>query len=226
MAASFGGHVFAYIHHQNNSETEQQSNTIRRHCHQPNKGITSFSSLAVHQPRRAQNSTCTMADQIRFRNVLEYKHMGRNARGDLVYQVVRLPKRLVREMELGKKERCRIKGTLDGREISLALNPDPESTHYLMVSKALMKSIKKDIGDEVEVVFQKQDPNDVDVPAELTLALRGKALKVWDDLTAGKQRIWTTYVDKAKMQATRTKRVKEVIARLKSGNLDPKQPLK
>lgn len=167
-----------------------------------------------------------MATRIHFRNVIEYRDMGKNARGQLVYQVVRLPKRMVREMGLRKKERCRVKGTLGGEDIALALNPDPDSTHYLMVSTALMKKIKKDVGDEVEVVVEKQDPNDVDVPPELIAALRGKALEVWDDLTAGKQRIWTTYVGKAKLQATRTKRVKEVIARLKSGNLDPRQPLK
>ena len=157
-----------------------------------------------------------MAARTRFRNVIAYRNMGENARGTLVYQVVHLTKVAAEEMGLQPKQRCRVTGTLDGHEISLGLSPDPETgKQYLIVSKKLLKAIKKDVGDEVEVVLELRDPDEVDIPLELDRALSGKALRVWNGLTAGKQRTWTTFVDKAKMQATRTKRVKEVIARLK-----------
>ena len=163
-----------------------------------------------------------------FRNKIEYKDMGTNAQGILVYTVIRLPKRMVRDMGLKPSERLRIKGTLDGRhEISCALNPDPESTQYMIVSKKLLKSLQKDVGDEVEVEFRRQSANSVDVPEDLQQKLNSKAalLRKWNALTAGKQRTWAVHVDKAKLQGTRSKRIKEIMIRLETGNLDPKTPV-
>ena len=163
-----------------------------------------------------------------FRNKIEYKDMGTNAQGILVHTVIRLPKRMVREMGLKPTERCRIKGTLDGRhDISCALNPDPESTQYMIISKKLLKTLKKDVGDEVEVEFQRQSANSVDVPDDLQRKLNSKAalLRKWNALTAGKQRTWAVYVDKAKLQGTRSKRIHEIMIRLQTGNLDPKVPV-
>ena len=80
-----------------------------------------------------------------FRATLEYKDMGVNARGRLVYQVLRLPSRLQQTLQLGPKGRCRVRGTLDERhEFCLALNPDPETLkHYMMISKAVAMRFAK-----------------------------------------------------------------------------------
>ena len=92
-----------------------------------------------------------------------------------------------------------------------------------------LKKIKKDVGDEIEVRFEVEDENHVDnnIPEELQRALQrnNKANQVWQNLTPGKKRTWIMHVDRAKMNATKMKRVKEIIARLKTNNLDPKTPI-
>lgn len=160
-----------------------------------------------------------------FTAKLEERFMGNNARGALVYRVVYLPKSLVKTLGLKPKERARIVGEVDGEPIHLAINPATEGTHFLMVSKQLMRRIEKDLGDRVTVSFDMVDNDAVDIPKELMEGLRRhpEAQDVWHTLSAGKKRIWTTLVDQAKRSKTRARRVDEVIGRLVSGQLDPRK---
>ena len=167
-----------------------------------------------------------------FRNVVKYRNMGRRSNGDtLVYQVVHLTRTIVNTLGLRPTDRCRINGTIDNiASVSLACNPDPETKlQYIMISKQVLKTIKKEVGDEIEVRFEVEDANHVDnnIPEELQRALfhrtsNNKARQVWENLTPGKKRTWIMYVEKAKLHATKMKRVKEIIIRLKTNNLDPK----
>ena len=164
-----------------------------------------------------------------FRNVVKYRNMGRRSNSDtLVYQVVHLTRTVVNTLGLRPTDRCRINGTIDNiASISLACNPDPETKlQYIMISKQVLKTIKKEVGDEIEVRFEVEDPNHIDnnIPEDLQRALQrnDKANQVWEGLTPGKKRTWIMHVDRAKMHATKIKRVKEIIVRLKTNNLDPK----
>ena len=151
--------------------------------------------------------------------------MGTNARGELIYRVLHLPQSLCDELGLGAKERMRIVGVLEGEVIRLALNPDKRSTHFLIVSKSLLRRVGRDVGDLVEVHFDVEADDYVDVPAILQQALDAdsEAEAVWLGLTPGKQRMWTTLVDRAKRPDTKERRVAEVLGRLQSGQLDPRK---
>lgn len=153
------------------------------------------------------------------------RYMGTNARGELIYRVVYLPQSLCDKLGVGAKDRMRIVGELEGEAIRLALNPDKQATHFLMVSKSLLRKVNRDVGDEVQVSFNVEADDFVDVPDILERALDGdpEAHAEWLELTPGKQRIWTTLVEHAKRPETRERRVTEVIGRLKAGQLDPRK---
>lgn len=151
--------------------------------------------------------------------------MGDNARGPLIYRVVYAPPRVCHALDLGPTERRRVVGELDGEPFRLALNPASDSTHFLMVSRALLRRVGRDVGDTVEVRFDVEPEDHVEVPPELSrgLADHPKADAVWRSLTPGKQRIWTALVERGKAPATRERRVREVLGRLTSGQLDPRK---
>ena len=157
-----------------------------------------------------------------FEGVVERRNMGENARGTLFYNVFYLPERLLEN----RTKRYRIQGIINNsRDIKLGLQPDSRrGSHYIILSKALLKELDKRVGDEVRVDFDLEDPNHVDVPPLLVQGLRRSktARKRWEELTAGKKRTWTTYVERAKRRETQETRVVEVLGRLKANQLDPK----
>ena len=85
------------------------------------------------------------------------------------------------------------------------------------MSKAILKEIGVELGDQVMVQFTVADQNAVSVPSELEAALKQDkvALKIWNSLTPGKQRALGHGVGSAKTKPTIEKRVKAVILGLK-----------
>ena len=159
-----------------------------------------------------------------FAAPLVQRYMGTNARGRLHYSVVYVPEEVIERAGLGPRERARMTGTIEDQPVALALTPDRDRGHYLMVSKGLQRKLRCHSGDMLRVVCRLVDPNQVEVPAELEAAL-GKdtpARHLWRELTPGRQRTWTTYVDRAKQAATREKRCREVVQRVLDGRTDPR----
>ena len=164
-----------------------------------------------------------MTEEFDFSGTIEQRNMGVNAKGTLYYNVVYLPEGL---LEIPSKKRgYRIRGVCHGQPLELALQPDSSRTHYLILSKSLLKKIRKTISDEITVTFRLVDPNIVEIPELLQRGLdrKPKANRVWNTLTAGKKRTWITFIKSAKTIPTQENRVMEVLGRLKDKNLDPKQ---
>mmetsp|Transcript_29382 Transcript_29382/g.43336 ORF Transcript_29382/g.43336 Transcript_29382/m.43336 type:complete len:147 (-) Transcript_29382:264-704(-) len=119
-----------------------------------------------------------------FQGIVERRNMGENRKGTLYYTVLYLPRGLVDEPP--KKRGLRMRGAImNSVPLELALQPDSERSHYLILSKTVLKKIDRVVGDEVSVTCDLVDPNVVEVPPLLQRGLDGpsKARKMWKILT-------------------------------------------
>lgn len=166
-----------------------------------------------------------MAQKGRYllRGELSRRQMGSPSSRTVNYTVLYLSDSLQKQLPFGRGARLRIVGTLEGVSVALALQPARGANHFMMVSKALLKKIDRDLGDTVVLRFDVDDPNRVEVPEELRDAIEEDedAKATWERLTPGKKRTWATYVDRAKRPETRRDKTEEVVDRLRRELTDP-----
>lgn len=150
-----------------------------------------------------------------FDTVIERHHMG----GELYYTVVFVPDPLAAALPSGGP--LRVEGELAEMPVEGALMP-VRGRRYLLVPAALMRERGLAVGDAVEVRLSLADPDVVDVPPDLRLALHAEEAlaEVWDALTVGRRRGLAYRVASAKREATRAKRVDEIVTALREGR-DP-----
>lgn len=145
--------------------------------------------------------------------------MGTNAKGELHYTVVFAPSEVVAALPGGGP--LRVAGEVAEMPVEGALMPT-DGRRYLMVPRDLMRERGLKVGDTVEVRLSLSDPDAVDVPNDLRLALNAEAelAGAWDALTPGRRRGCAHRVASAKRSETRAKRVDEIVAALREGR-DP-----
>ena len=133
-----------------------------------------------------------------------------------VYAAVYLPANVRDQLQLGGNPRLRVEGFIGGAAFRGACQPAGNKKWYLMLSKKFLKANKLSMGDRVTVELAVADQDAVDVPEELRLALAAddRAAKIWQGLTAGKQRGFAYRVSSAKRAETRERRVEEVLESL------------
>ncbi|MEO1229793.1 MAG: YdeI/OmpD-associated family protein [Myxococcota bacterium] len=152
--------------------------------------------------------------------------------GRYAYTVVYLPTELVGELPFEGSPRLRVDAEVsraetgqdddafDGGEFPFQGAWQPSKGRwYLMLSKALLRTLKVGEGDRVEVRFRLADPEEVEVPPELEAAISAdpKASSVWAELSAGKRRAWAHRVSSAKRAETRARRIDEVVEKVRAG---------
>ncbi len=149
-----------------------------------------------------------------FEAPIEYHDFGR-----MGYTVVYLPERIKRQLPFDTYPRLRVNADVSGVPVTGAFQPGQGKT-YLIVSKAMLRTIGVKLGDNVDVQFTVADQDAVDVPDELRARLRvdKSAAKAWEQLTPGKQRAHCHSIKTAKTQPTIEKRVKAVLHSLKDGD--------
>lgn len=130
-----------------------------------------------------------------------------------IYSAVYLPSKLCKQLDLKSNPRLRVRGVIADCPFDGACQPAGDETWYLMLSKKFLKQNKLEMGDRVTVSFDVADQDAVEVPKELQHALNAntRAGTIWAALTPGKQRGFAYRVSSAKREATRAKRVEEVI---------------
>ncbi len=143
-----------------------------------------------------------------------YEFTGKVARhsfGSWGYTVVFLPPEVAAQLPVQENPRLRVRGELDEYPFAGAWQPTG-GTWYLMINKTVLKQGGYQVGDWINVRFNLDDPEAVDLPEALEAALRQdrKFRKVWEGLTAGKRRGLAYRVATAKTEATILKRVEEV----------------
>ena len=145
--------------------------------------------------------------------------MGTNTKGELHYTVVFAPPELVAALPGGGP--LRVTGEVAEMPVEGALMPTG-GRRYLLVPRDLMRERGLEVGATVEVRLSLADPDAVDIPSELRLALNADAglADAWGALTPGRRRGSAHRVASAKRAETRAKRVDEIVAALREGR-DP-----
>ncbi len=151
-----------------------------------------------------------MSDYLTFEAAIEPMVWGRNT-----YTVLPLPEEIVEE--LGRPKR--VEGELADHPINLAVTRGPRlDTAFLYTGKALLTAAQITTGELINVRLRAADPDFVEVPDDLALALRQAALSdIWEGLTPGKRRGLIVPVETAKRAETRSNRIQKLLTALQEG---------
>ena len=136
--------------------------------------------------------------------------------GDSTYTVLPLPDDVT--AALAAEGAKRVEGEINDHPVNLALTKAPVIAQtFLYTGKSLCRDIGIEPGVWLDVRLRKADPDHVDVPEDVVLALRqADASALWQALTPGKQRAALHQITSAKRAETRTKRLAALIADLRT----------
>ena len=134
------------------------------------------------------------------------------------YNVLFLPGDMAVVLPFGRFPRLRVEGEIADVPVSGAWMPTADGRRYFIVAPRVFKDAGIVVGDLAEMRFAIADQDAVDMPAALAEALSGnpRAASRWAGLTPGRQRGLTHRIHGAKTDATRGRRVAEVLADLLS----------
>ena len=134
----------------------------------------------------------------------------------LRYNVVILPDEVAKALPFHEFPKLRIIGEIADHPIRGAWNPVADGRKYFILSQKFLDSAELIIGDMIEVRFNIDDQEFVEIPMELQQALQSNATleAKWNSLTSGKKRFHCYQISSAKQQKTRDKRLLDVISQL------------
>jgi hypothetical protein len=119
------------------------------------------------------------------------------------------------------RARVPVKVTMDGEPYRGSLVRLGGQTHMLLVNKRIRDKIGKSLGDVVDVVVEEDlEPRVVAVPKDLKRALEGqpKALLFFRGLPYTCRKEYVRWIESAKRERTRARRVAKAIAMLRRGS--------
>ena len=118
-----------------------------------------------------------------------------------------------------------VEGTFNGVAFRATLDPDGQGGHWLKVDRKLREAAGAEAGSvislEIAPLAKEPEPR---VPADLRKALAGahpKARVVWSDITPVARRDWIQWIESAKRQETRLKRIENGCDMLAKGKRRP-----
>lgn len=132
----------------------------------------------------------------------------RHAVGKYDYTVVFLDPKIEQQLSIAKGSRLRMRGEVNDHPIEAAWQ-SAKGRFYAMLSKPLVKEAALEIGSFANVRFSLVDETIVDIPADiLQLAANNRQFGLnWENLSHGKKRGFTHWINEAKTVQTRTKRI-------------------
>lgn len=135
--------------------------------------------------------------------------------GKSIYTVLPIPEEILLALENEGAKRVEVE--LNDHPFNMALTKSPAFPGtFIYTGKTILRAAGVSPGEEIEVRLRKSDPNVVEVPEDVMLAIRAAAVShAWSALTAGKQRGLLHIVNTAKRQETRAKRIAQLIADLR-----------
>jgi hypothetical protein len=118
-----------------------------------------------------------------------------------------------------------VEGTLNGLAFRATLEPDGQGGHWLKVDQTLREAAGAEAGDAIslEIAPMAEEP-EPSVPADLRQALAAADLKaraVWSDITPVARRDWIQWIESAKREETRLKRIESACDMLAKGKRRP-----
>ncbi len=122
------------------------------------------------------------------------------------------------EEVFGVKGRVPIRATIDGEPYQGSLVKYGMPQHMLLVLKSIRAKIGKDIGDMVDVsIWHDTEVRKVDVPKDFARALKENNLKAaFDKMSYSHQREWVLWIEDAKKEETRLRRIGKAVERLQA----------
>ena len=118
-----------------------------------------------------------------------------------------------------------VEGLINGHPFRATLEPDGQGGHWLKVDRELREAAGAEAGDDVSLeiapVAEEPEPK---VPADLRKALAAahpKARAVWADITPVARRDWIQWIESAKREETRLKRIENGCDMLAKGKRRP-----
>jgi hypothetical protein len=118
-----------------------------------------------------------------------------------------------------------VEGTFNGLAFRATLEPDGQGGHWLKVDRKLREAAGAEAGDvvslEIAPVAEEPEPR---VPADLRKALATAHLKaraVWSHITPVARRDWIQWIESAKREETRLKRIESACDMLAQGKRRP-----
>lgn len=129
------------------------------------------------------------------------------------WTVIIIPAKIADKINPGCKKTFRVKGKLDVFEIEkVALMPAGEGDFILPLNAAMRKGIGKRKGAEIKIQLQADD-SPILPPAELLecMADEPEALKYYNSLPQSHRNYFTKWIDSAKTDVTKAKRIALVI---------------
>ena len=134
--------------------------------------------------------------------------------GKNVYTVLPLPEDIA--MELERQGTRRVDIELNDHPFNVALTKAPVIPDtFVYAGKSVLREAGISPGEEIEVRLRRADPNLVDVPNDVMLAVRrANVVEAWASLTPGRQRGLLHQIDSAKKQETRARRIAQLVKTL------------
>jgi hypothetical protein len=126
---------------------------------------------------------------------------------------ISISEKISKQLKPGNKKSFRVKGRLDDFEIEkVALIPMGQGDFIMAINAAMRKGIGKRKGAVIKVQLQKDD-SPIIPPAVLIecLADEPEALKYFNSLPQGHRNYFTKWIDSAKTDITKAKRIALVI---------------
>jgi hypothetical protein len=132
---------------------------------------------------------------------------------------IEVPADIAQQIKPGNKKSFRVKGKLDSFSIkSVALMPMGGGNFILPVNATMRKGIGKRKGAMVKVQLQ-EDKAEIPLNAELLECLNDdpEAKAHFNKLTKGHQQYFSKWIESAKTEATKTKRLTQAVTALAKG---------
>jgi hypothetical protein len=124
-----------------------------------------------------------------------------------------IPAKIAKQLNPGNKKSFRVKGKLDDFKIEkIALMPMGEGDFIMAVNAAMRKGIRKQKGATLKIELE-VDKSPILPPSELIecMADEPEALKYYNSLPQGHRNYFTKWIDSAKTDTTKAKRIALVI---------------
>lgn len=131
---------------------------------------------------------------------------------------IEIPAKIAQKLKPNNKKSFRVKGWLDDFNFEgLALLPMGEGDFILALNSAIRKKIRKQKGASLTVTLE-VDSKPVKLNAELMecLADEPEGLSFFNTLTPGHRKYFSNWIDCAKTDATKTKRIAQTVTALAS----------
>jgi len=120
----------------------------------------------------------------------------------------------------GSKGRVSVRGSINGFQFQSSIFPDGDGGFHMLVNKEMQQGAKAQPGDVVEVIMQMDtDERTVSVPKdfEKALKLNKQTQANFAKMTSSARREFAEWIDSAKQQQTRERRIEKAVALISQG---------